>query len=80
MRCLAPGENPWINCVNGNERCKKMDPPPVHFHYPFEWYNAVHVNVKRTMTKEEWRKTDMDRSLPGRINAYGQYIIKEMNS
>lgn len=75
IRCLAPGENPWMNCWQGNERCKRMDPRPVHFHYPFEWYEEVHNNVKRTPA---WKNAGGDRSLPGELSAYGHQILKEM--
>lgn len=74
--CLSLDETPWMNCWQGNERCKRMDPEPVHFHFPFEWYHEVHDNVKRTAA---WSKADGDRSLPGELSSYGQKILKEMN-
>ena len=75
MRCLGPGENPWKNCYYGNERCKTFKPAPIHLHYPFEWYQAVHNNVKRTPA---WKDANGDRSLPGEISAYGKEIMKEL--
>jgi hypothetical protein len=75
MACLGPGEDPWRNCYEGNERCKCMHPEPVHYHYPFEWYEEVHNNVKRTPA---WKDANGDRSLPGEISQYGLDIIKEM--
>ena len=77
MRCLGPGENPWQNCHEGNLRCWAMDPQPIHYHYPFEWYQAVHNNVKRTPA---WKDAKGDRSLPGAISTYGRQILKEMQS
>lgn len=77
MRCLGPGENPWINCCKGNERCWAMNPQPVHYHYPFEWYQEVHNNVKRT---KHWKYANGDRSLPGEYSVYGKRILKEMQS
>jgi hypothetical protein len=75
IKCLGPGENPWINCARGNERCKLMEPPPIHYHYPFEWYEAVHANVKRIPA---WKDAKGDRSLPGRLTSYGMHILQEM--
>lgn len=75
MACLGPGEDPWRNCYEGNERCKRMRHEPVHYHYPFEWYHEVHNNVKRT---SKWKDANGDRSLPGEISQYGLDIIKEM--
>lgn len=75
MRCLGPGENPWWNCHEGNMRCWAMNPQPVHYHYPFEWYQEVHNNVKRTPA---WKDAKGDRSLPGTISTYGRQILKEM--
>jgi len=77
MRCLGPGENPWINCHEGNLRCWAMMPQPVHYHYPFEWYREVHANVKRTPA---WKDAKGDRSLPGAISTYRRRILKEMQS
>jgi hypothetical protein len=77
MRCLGPGEDPWRNCHEGNLRCWAMQPQPVHYHYPFEWYQEVHNNVKRT---QAWKYANGDRSLPGEISTYGQRILKEMQT
>lgn len=78
MACLGPGESPWRNETSGNERCKRMIPLPVHYHYPFSWVNGVHKNVWRTFTEKP--KVLPDRKEPGLINAYGRQIIKEMQN
>lgn len=78
MACLGPNESPWRNETTGNERCKRMIPLPIHYHYPFSWVNGVHKNVWRTFTKRP--KVLPDRKEPGLINAYGRQIIKEMQN